>query len=444
MSNARLVLKILSGTYAGAELVLAGSTYVLGRSLDCDISVEDEQLAQETLRIEVLAPNSIKIDILSNEKKIGINGVRQNQPSFIVQPYDCIQVEHFICAIGAAGAAWPAYPPVTDLIEPEQEVAEEYAADEFNPDDAVSDSMDVDEWAENEQEELIAPSQQPEAKIVESQGSVSSLLNKIIERRRVIAAIGSVITLVSSSLVFTIREGREVTALMGRTDQVTAAESKIINHPVVASAAMPAVANTAGQTANQNNMLVSSAKDLLGSFGLSHLTVAAGSTPGEVIVSGYVEDAEHWRTISKMIQRDVAQLTTLTDQVETPKQSKQKLEQIIANHGLADSIQVFITNKGLVAKASLAPADEHKWAAIKQEYAQLSTDQPELHRVRDNANWLDIKSVSFGYESYVITTDGNRYVVGSVMKNGYTLEKITPEGLVLRNSEGVKHYPLNG
>lgn len=463
MSTSRLVLKILAGTYAGAELALVKSSYVLGRSLDCDIAIEDEQLAEETLKIDLLTSDSIQITLLAGAKKIGVNGVQNKQNPFVIRPYDRLQVEYFVCAIGFSDMAWPEYPPVTELLDVEEveantfeegeldnQINHEGLSDDESNDFSMGNNFNTENWASDEQEKYSdselesVPGPVKESSMTAGKPNVSGLLNKIMEHRRVIAGIGSVITLMSSSWVFITHGGHEVTAFMGRTDQVTVSAPKIIqaNKRIVEPSQL--AINTAAQIAEKNKGLVFAVKELVSGFGFSRLTIEAGAESGEVIVSGYVEDANRWASIAKIVQTDVAHLSKLTDHVITPQQSKKQLEQIIANYGLEGLVQVFMTNKGLVAKASLLPADENKWALVEQEYAALSKNQPEIHRIRDNNNQLDIKSVSFGYESYVVTADGNRYMIGSVLKDGYKIEKITPDGLVLRNEQGnVKHYPLS-
>lgn len=181
---------------------------------------------------------------------------------------------------------------------------------------------------------------------------------------------------------------------------------------------------------------------LFDAFKFNSFMIEPGPKPMSVVVRGYTDRVKDWEKVRAMVSRDLTKISSIEDYVETPWTRKDSLEKMIAERGLDQETQVFLTRQGLVVKTSLAPSDEFKWDRVQKEYQRVFQNNPPVHRIKDKAPWLDIKSVNFGYEPYVETTDGKKYLIGSIVKNGYHLAEIGPEGIVLKKDDSVKNYPL--
>ena len=432
MSSPRLILKIFSGNYMGSELELADTSYLMGRSLDCDITVDDDQLAEESLILTLLDSAALQIQILSTEQLVGLNGVLQEQANFIAQLYDLIQIGSFAFAVGRLGEPWPEYGPIPTLA---RKTIEQFSAspseDALSADLALEDeiSSNLLEIDDNNMSDEFAMPEATESS-TDSLDPIPSEPSKGFNYRRVLIVLGAMVVLVGGVLLFINQtENQKV---------VTAQQAKISLHAHKMQQQSKMIAKQKLISA----ALITAVRGLLDGFGYSQIVVASGVMPGEIVVSGYMEQADRWSQMTTMLKRDIPQLTKLTDQVDTPQQRKEKLELMIKQHNLSEVLQVFLTPAGLVARGSLSNEEESNWQLVVQEYQQAFQNQPSLHRVSDNLNWLDIKSVSFGKESYVVTTDGSRYMIGSPLSNGYVLEEITAKGLILRKGDSVRRYPL--
>lgn len=490
-NNSPLLLKILSGTYSGAELSLDGNEYILGSALECDIAIEDASLAPNhfKIRIDRSSPDGVSIDmqILATMLTVSHNNKKVDNISFKIKPSDRVQVGEFIFGIGPADEPWVPFEEVLQRNKDEEAAAlraEEEAAraadekrraaeeqekhsQETDPSSASSQGTDdkntpLDSHQEEglekaaqsvEAHEGIDASVEGEAPIGEEKKDASKLL--------LIGSIAiSVILAVTITLLFTLGDGQgdsltslQVTKPIGignnsvsaRNNQQKNNTSELQNSPTGSTTIIVDDQGVWQPTAEELELLErakKSIRSMFDAFKFNHLKVEKGSEPLTVIIRGYTDRVDQWKKVKSLIDRDIGTLNQVLDYVETPWARKKQLEQMLIDRGLGEETQVYMTEQGLLVKTSLSAREEQRWARVESDYQDLYENNPPLFRIKDTAPWLDIKSVNFGYEPYLVTSDGTKYLVGAHVKNGYVLDKITPEGIVLKNDGLIKNLSL--
>lgn len=181
---------------------------------------------------------------------------------------------------------------------------------------------------------------------------------------------------------------------------------------------------------------------LFDAFRFSDLKVQIGDEPMSLVVTGYTERLDDWNKVRTMVTRDLTQVDKIKDEVETPWTRMDVLKTMISERGLDEETRVYMTKQGIIVKTSLSQADEFAWAQVEKDYRNTFYGIPKMYRLEESTAWLDIKSVNFGNEPYLVTASGQKFTVGSVVKNNYRVERISADGIVLSNGESIKNLPL--
>ena len=159
---------------------------------------------------------------------------------------------------------------------------------------------------------------------------------------------------------------------------------------------------------------------------------------GKLAAHGYVSDEADWAQIKTNIMSDVSGIQAIDDRsVQTLIKRKEALMQFIEKKGLSSRVKVTIENGRIKVDGELTQNELKRWAALYGEFTQTNGTGPtiieNLYNVRDRLK-LVIRSVSVGETPFLVSKDGKKYMEGSNLGNDYFIKKITPDHVLLSNN----------
>ena len=159
---------------------------------------------------------------------------------------------------------------------------------------------------------------------------------------------------------------------------------------------------------------------------------------GKLAAHGYVSDEADWAQIKANIMSDVSGIQSIDDRsVQTLIKRKEALVQFIEKKGLSSRVKVTIENARIKVDGELTQNELKRWAALYDEFTQTNGVGPtiveNLYNVRDRLK-LVIRSVSVGETPFLVSKDGKKYMEGSNLGNDYFIKKITPDHVLLSNN----------
>lgn len=183
--------------------------------------------------------------------------------------------------------------------------------------------------------------------------------------------------------------------------------------------------------------LVNNAQQVANALGQTEIRFE-GQGKGELAATGYVSSGEDWQQIKANIMEDVSGIQSIDDSaMQTLPKRKQALEQFIDKKGLSSRIRVTIQENRIKVDGELTQSELSRWSDLYREFLELYGDGPaiveNLYDARERIK-LVIRSVSVGETPFLVSKDGNRYMEGSSLGNNYFIKKIAPDHVLLSNS----------
>src|SRR4051794_8127497 len=103
-AQAYYLVKILSGSHAGAEVRLVTGAYRVGRDDDADVVLEDHALAGEHALVTIEA-EGVKVEPLMGA--VTVNGAPHAEPARRLPFFAVVGLGATYLAVGPEGSAWP-------------------------------------------------------------------------------------------------------------------------------------------------------------------------------------------------------------------------------------------------------------------------------------------------------------------------------------------------
>ncbi|MCY4472101.1 MAG: type III secretion system inner membrane ring subunit SctD [Kistimonas sp.] len=189
---------------------------------------------------------------------------------------------------------------------------------------------------------------------------------------------------------------------------------------------------------------------VLEQHGFGHMSVALDTTPGSLVLSGYAADTEEAERVRNTLMEEVHGLRFLADQVEYQATRIKTLRTLLKENGLAQTVQLLETPDKVILRGKLNNVTQgYKLKEVVQSFRKKYKNRPELHidaslpstDMGSMQPLLAIRSISLGQVPYVILQNGEKYLRGAKLANGYILENINLEYLTLRlGDERIKYF----
>lgn len=431
----RYTLKMFSGPSMGAEISLGEGEYLVGRDVRSDLILNDRMIAAQHLRLRV-SDKGVTITPLATP--VYVDGKPIPKEPRRVTDYQVITLGTTHFALGPPEATWPVIglPTIRELTS--SETLKDEARDDSLPGrySWIRDRVEQHPWLKwlvigwIGLMLLVLLATIGSFGMVDREHGVSAqTLGEIIEN-----------TGLENKLRVT-DEGQgefEITGyLEHEADRVRlekALAERGIDVPLM-------IWNP--------QMLADSARSILAAVGVRHITVwpAQGEVPGELVMSGYLNDEAGWKRALVMLRDDIPGITAINADAVEPVDSRAKaLRALLTKHGLSENLRVVVTNGTLSVHGTLlSEEDRVRWEALVREYQTRYLDAPALVEqpaTKKKRLYIPIRSVSIGDISYIVTRDGRKYMEGSYIGEGYVIDKIFTDRLLLEKDGATIEYLL--
>lgn len=459
------ILKVLSGPHLGAEVQLAAGDYRLGRDDSCDIVLSDRSLSGQHALFAISA-EGVRVQNLAGE--VRLDHQPHQDAARLLPFFTVIGLGTTHVAVGPESATWP------ELVPPSQPVAQAPQAVEPARSAAAPPAEGAVATPDPTAGEVVSASPpkvpaKPAAK--DRRRNLRRWAARVAALLLLLAMVGGFAANRDGLLAHRAIEPeveaaaeppspREMIIAMLRQDgmakgvQVTEDRRGrlVVEGHVDSTAEQDALTERLKQAPEPvqirivaGDQMVGMARDTLAALGYDLDVSYAGD--GTLKLAGYVPEASDLQRAVDIVQRDVAGLGGIRNDVMTDRSILSGLEDRLRKANLGEAIRLRLeANKKITARGTVRAEDMPAWTAIQAEfdrdygkYLEIVSQVTESRR--DNALpgvQLNVRAVGFGDLPYVILGDGQKYLEGSVLTDGWTIQRIRPKEVVL--SKGGQLY----
>ncbi|HPE58817.1 MAG TPA: type III secretion system inner membrane ring subunit SctD [Thiolinea sp.] len=420
------LLKVLSGSNAGALVRLKVGEILIGKSMSSDIILHDENIADSHLRLKI-SLDSILLEVLANPVLIDNQEVEASEK--LLRPYQVVtigSVDFFIADVRRPGR-----------LEDEVTVGHE-AVDTGQ----VSHPVPVATRRADSGRNALAARQARTgskkylwlggalllgANLLYFMPSLMNMAEQVGLRESTRQRADAIVADMKSDKLQVMEAGNNV-LITGYVDTVeekrnlmsrTGASQVGVNYRIWVM-----------------TELVESAKSVAHALGQADLGFKSLGE-GRLSAHGYVSNEEDWARIKTNIMGDVSGIRSIDDsEVQTLRKRKEALEQFIEKKGLSSRIRVTIEQDRIKVDGELTQSELSRWSDLYKEFLVLNGDGPAIIENLFDARKrikLVIRSVSVGKTPFLVSKDGKKYMEGATLGNNYFIRKITPDHVLLSN-----------
>lgn len=478
-------LKILSGNHLGAEIPLEPGQYTFGKSDECDLVVTDATLSDVELVITIGEEGSLSVTTNNTEEPLYHNGT-PGEASLQLNPFDVITSSGIFLALGPADADWPDLPlPELQRPEPPEEPEEEEEAntesevgdDEFPDPDADEDdeTTEVDLDLDDEEDE----SEEDDEDEDDEEAFENPLAN--IDRKWLIGVpVGVLVFFIGLILLISGGSGEEEVKLthlqqakeLRHQQKLKDVRLKELPDQTILLSGYTTTLKEKQSLQRQlrekgipfSSQLVvmselrANADALLKNRGYKSLSLELDNTPGSLVMAGYVGSADELNKIMTMLKQEVHGLVSIVDQVENQAGRLNTLKSMLREKGLSPRIHLIQKPNQITLEGHLLDDEQvYNLNDVVTRFRKRYGNQPALKLATKSvgsptqpsasaplAPSLRIRGVSMGRVPYVVMEDGAKYLIGAKLANGYIIEDINLEYLLLSKGTDRVKYRLGG
>lgn len=462
-------LKILSGNHIGAEIPIEPGRYSLGKDDGCDLVLTDDNLSDIELIIEIFNDGQVKIQSGSADTALYVNGQPAGS-SIQYRHFDIVTSSNLFIAIGPADAEWPSL--ALPNIAPPQ--AQELTVNEQEQPSLAGDEPDLS--ASDFDQELSDQQDEDEEDDFEDTSFIAS-----IDKRWLIAIpLVLVLAIASMSMIIpsTDTKVQKATPIPGVLDisakareQLGLKEVKFKQLPdkslfvsgytqtLQDKLELQKFLRKQGIPFNSQVIVMNEMRDnaelLLRARGYDTLELELDNTPGSLVLTGYVSTSDELDSIISMLKQEIYGLISVVDQVENQVSRVNTLKSMLREKGLIPRINVVVRNQTVILKGHLLDEGQvYDLQTVVTKFQKKYANKPSIELATKYAGGtltdsqsplsLNIRGISMGKVPYVILIDGSRYLIGAKLSNGYIIEDINLEYLLLANGTDRIKYRLGG
>ncbi|MEJ5301190.1 MAG: type III secretion system inner membrane ring subunit SctD [Thermodesulforhabdaceae bacterium] len=440
-----LIIKILSGSHRGAELLLEDGTYVLGGSDLCDIILADSDIVSNHCTLDVKG-DTLSITVLEGAVS---NGTREFAKGEVVliSPGTFVRFGMTVAYVFREGDS------LEDLSIPNIWSREEASVEE-NKETSI----------ENEKEgEKEIKSELPKDKNISFPGKWTLL----------VGTAGLTVAIIFLAIFFLSYKGRgekekafppvvqpgveEIQAFISsqgypfvrvtsksaglfRVEGVIASDEKRMQlKEILANKPYPIQSQVV--TVKEVEDLV---KSMLAPSVIGESSVDV-SEDGKILISCILEDSKEAEKVRQRIQSEISfmDFLSLEWKIRTIEEMERYLEQILKENYF-EGLKITREKDYLLISGSISESRKDQYRKLIKEFenrygAGFLKEEAKIEVMTPPPPpALNIETVAIGSNSFIITSSGRKIRVGEEVENGYTVEGIEENKVVLRYSDGTK------
>jgi len=174
--------------------------------------------------------------------------------------------------------------------------------------------------------------------------------------------------------------------------------------------------------------------------GYNGMHIELDNTPGSLVLSGYAPNAKYITKIRERLEAEVPGLLSVVEQVEYQSTREKALRTMLQEKSLNTQVKLLEQPGKITLKGRLNDiAQGYRFKEVVANFREKYGARPQLivdvtipaTNIRTLRPELNIKSISLGRMPYVILDNGEKYLPGAKLENGYILESIGLDYLVL-------------
>ena len=460
-------LKILSGNHIGAEIPLDPGRYTLGKSDSCDLVLTDENLRDSELVITINDDENITIQSTSSESTLHLNGEPVGA-TIHYNYFDIVTSNHLFIALGPANANWPS------LALPNLAATNNHISDEIAPSAVDSQELLLPSIAE----ELPEDDSDDEEENNESEGG--SIFDKINKKWLIATPLTFIVFLVVANWLFSSsnESSPQITPAPDNMLVTTQAKQELALSGLQLKELPDQSIHISGYTQTLQdklelqkrlrqqgipfnsqiivmNEMRDNAEMLLRDRGYDQLELELDNTYGSLVLTGYIATSDELEQIVNTLKQEIYGLVSVIDQVENQAGRINTLKSMLREKGLIPRVTVVVREQTARLKGHLLDEGQiYDLQNVVSKFRKKYANNPTLEiatryqggSITENQSSLslDIRGISMGKVPYVILSDGSKYLIGAKFSNGFIIEDINLEYLILSNGTERIKYRLGG
>ena len=460
-------LKILSGNHIGAEIPLDPGRYSLGKSDSCDLVLTDENLGDSELVITINDDENITIQSTSSESTLHLNGEPVGA-TIHYNYFDIVTSNHLFIALGPANADWPslALPNIAATNDP---ISDEIAPSAVDSPELLLPSMaeELPEDDSDDEEENDEPEE-------------GSIFDKINKKWLIATPLTFIVFLVVANWLSSDNDDSspQITPAPDHMLVTTQAKQELALSGLQLKELPDQSIHISGYTQTLQdklelqkrlrqqgipfnsqivvmNEMRDNAEMLLRDRGYDQLELELDNTYGSLVLTGYIATSDELEQIVNTLKQEIYGLVSVIDQVENQAGRINTLKSMLREKGLIPRVTVVVREQTALLKGHLLDEGQiYDLQNIVNKFQKKYANNPTLEiatryqggSITENQSTLslDIRGISMGKVPYVILLDGSKYLIGAKFSNGFIIEDINLEYLILSNGTERIKYRLGG
>jgi type III secretion system YscD/HrpQ family protein len=474
------LIKILSGPHQGAEVAVGEGELIIGSSLESDLILSDTLIAPSHLKLHI-EKGEIAITPLAD--KVYLDGYLIAPEAKLIHTFQYITLGSTHLVIGPNGEAWPTLSP-PNLSELKNQI-KEGSSPTVTPLEAnkpASEDTPQEEPSSEKDPEVSSPPQEGEDKPADDAKQPASKKTKELTKPKtgsrvpilipviggflllIALLIGGFLFLYSSSepkvnfnaislkqfekgkqSIIAILESRNIAS---EDFQFEYKNRQLEFTGMVDTNRQKRDLERAIRTLNpyykinirSQESLVITCREVLNL--LNATAVVSGQGVGVVKISGYLANTSVWENAKKSLLSDTPGLVSIIDKVVTAKEVADYTFPILNRYQIGQRVKLYAESQGVVARGSLTESSRKDWYEARLEIEKaLGPEIAFKDEVEFNSGaekiYLDarIESVTITESlKWISLQNGKTYFEGSIIPSGYTIERISKEGVVIKKA----------
>ncbi len=423
VQHTAFILKVLSGINAGASVRLKTGSSIIGRSMNCDIILHDEAIADQHVRLSV-TETGITLHPLA--RPVFVESTEIAVDEMELKPYQTVRlgsVEFMVVDAKSGNAAM------------HTRVADAALAGQAK----------------------VSPSQARVGSDAKTPASASTWGTKTY------LALGLGLLLLGNAIFFY----PQLAAMLERSGVVASPETRAAAWLAklgrddftlqTGSDGSVSLRGYARTTAERNALMrqmqeagiqaklsiwsqeemVASAGTIARSLDEPGIKVSAGEAVGSLKVQGFVSKSAAWDRIRGVILADVGGIQSIDDdKLQSMDGYLASFVQFVEKNGLSGRLKITTDGKRVIVKGELTQQEIEKIGSLRKEFIDTYGAEPAIQLdvvdVRSKIK-LAIRSASVGKVPFLVAKDGKKYMEGSAIGENYFVKSIKPDHVVLVN-----------
>ena len=475
MPGANFILKVLSGLHTGTECPLPPGVTRLGKSMQCDLVLHDQGIADEHFSFTCSA-EGLEVQCLVEDAPVLLDGAPQTGP-FIIREFGIVTTGALYLALGVEDQLWRIPPPQQLFVRPDD--AASSVAEENQPGSAEENEVEADnltarnngDGEENPAADATLPAQIEPAAPGRIRQRLGLFLKLFVPAALVLGATGSWLyenedaapPLVdpgpTPAEIREVAERYRLDAEFEPEGQVLVTRGYALNHEDEYGFVRDM--RDKGILVKSSLIISAQLRNNLQHFLDQYMDPAHY---GEVSVSidendikmlrlrGYVQDAEQWNAI---LARAVDEVDTIhyTAEITHWDDGLSYLQGLLDEYAMSDAVYLEEdkpNNRIVLYDRYADEAGQSRLFQLVEEYRAAYT-YPEalvgadIEQVLPPPEFAGIRltGASFNARPYLFFDDRQRYFVGSVTPDGYQVEEINENFAVLSRADEWYQYSFD-